>query len=189
MIKDLKMYSDVMVDLETLSTSPTAAILTLGAIRFNRTWKPDDLPSIKNVDLFYRKIDLASCLAVGLEMNASTIEWWMRQPDVARKEVFSQPRMSLVQTLEEFSQWLGTSKYIWSHGDDFDTVILTQAYRACGLKLPWHYSHTRDTRTLLDVAKVDVKMLEDDKDILHHAAFDCYRQIYAVLEAFDKLSS
>ncbi len=179
-----------MVDIETLSTASNACILTIGAIRFDRYTeisKVDIVETLKKMDVFYCKIDIGSCEELGLKMDVDTLKWWMKQSTEAIEEAFFGERMALKDVLLAFTQWFKGSDYIWSHGDDFDTVILGEAYRKCGLQSPWKYWNTRDTRTLFDVAKVTKEMMPNEN--LHNAVFDCYRQILGVALAFKMLSS
>ena len=173
--------TDVMLDLETYSTLPNAVILTIGAIKFNRE---DDCKKIEDMDVFYRKIDLDS--NINRHADKSTVEWWENQTHEAKHEALGPGGISLNQALKEFSTWYGDSKYIWSHGDDFDTVIIADAMRDCKVKLPWKFYETRDTRTLFDLAEIYNYQLP--KTLKHHALYDCHRQITGVIMALTKLN-
>jgi DNA polymerase III epsilon subunit-like protein len=64
-----------MIDIETLGLGPGATILSIGAVRFSTDGLGEE---------FYREISLQSCQAVGLEIDADTLEWWLEQDgDVA----------------------------------------------------------------------------------------------------------
>ena len=52
------MNTDIMIDLETLDTTPNATILTIGAIKFDPFG--DDLHN-KNCEKLYIKVDVDSC--------------------------------------------------------------------------------------------------------------------------------
>ena len=46
-------------------------------------------------------------------------------------------RQDIKFVLKEFSEWVGNiNNYIWGHGDDFDCVILDNAYKCCGIQTP-----------------------------------------------------
>ena len=68
--------ADIMIDLETLATSPDAAILTIGAVKFDPFGREKDDPKM---DSFYVKVDLDSCDELGLVANDDTIAWWATQ--------------------------------------------------------------------------------------------------------------
>ena len=174
---------DVMLDIETLSTSSNACILTIGAIKFSRG---DEVPPLYQCDTFYHRISKESCEEVGLQIDPSTIEWWMKQNEDAKYEVFTKKdRISIKQALVEFSEWFGNSKFIWGHGSVFDVTILNNAYSAHDMTPPWAFWNVRDTRTLYDIGRISVNSLPQDNT--HHAVHDCYRQIVGVKRALTNL--
>ena len=172
-----------MVDLETFSTSSNASILTLGAMRFT-TQK--SLAPLEKCDTFYRRIIRESCTEVGLQEDDNTLEWWDKQCKEAKHEIFTtKDRVPLKQALQEFITWFGACDKIWSHGASFDVVILENAMKACGLKVPWKFWNIRDTRTLYDVGRVNKRELPNMG--LHHALYDCYSQVSGVKKAYGNL--
>src|SRR5688572_29962905 len=69
---------DVMLDLETLGTRPGCAILSIGAVAFDRhtgALGPE----------FYMVVNRKSCEAKGLTQDQSTLDWWSRQSAEAKK--------------------------------------------------------------------------------------------------------
>ena len=117
---------EVMIDLETLDTSPNSVIATIGAVKFDRNKISDD---IDDYETFYRKIDLDSCKKIGLTVSKETLSWWNKQPASDRKEIFGKKnRVSIEKCLQEFRDWFRGCTKIWSHGDDFDCVILKNAF-------------------------------------------------------------
>jgi len=157
----LARMSDVMLDSETLGTTPGSAILSIGAVMFG----PAGLG-----ETFYSAIDLASCTAVGLTIDPATVQWWMRQSDEARAAAFPDDAAPHTQVLLAFQAWVVSqeARYPWCHGAGFDVPLLDAAYKACGLTSPWEFWNVRDTRTLYDVAGVKV----DRKAGTHHHALD-----------------
>ena len=168
--------TEVMVDIETLSVLPNAAILTIGAVKFDRS---NILPELSNCETFYRRIIPESCTNIGLLSSPDTIEWWNKQDKRIKYEAFDNPdRVGLKTALDEFKQWFRGSTKIWGHGDDFDCVILSNAFRACNMDVPWKFWNTRDTRTLFDLANISMKDLPQNN--AHHALYDAYRQVIGV---------
>jgi len=166
--------TDVMIDLETFSILPNASIATIGAIKFNRINK--NQPLIENCDVFYRRIDLESCNSIGLHIDQKTTDWWNMQNDESKFEIFStENRVPIWKALYEFIEWFGDSTYIWSHGSVFDVIIIENAIRICNLKFPWKFWNIRDTRTLFDIGNVNIP-----SNNVHHALYDCYRQIIGI---------
>ena len=62
----------IIIDIETLSNTSNAAILEIGAIYFE---------GFEVKDKFEEKISLQSCLDVGLEINQSTLMWWLNKKE------------------------------------------------------------------------------------------------------------
>lgn len=173
--------SDVMIDLETLSTRSDAVILTIGAVKFDRK---EGLDKKLNKDTFYRRVTIGSCRLLKMHISHETYEWWNKQNKEVKEEAFEKDRVSIQEALQEFVKWFGDCQYVWSHGSGFDIVILENAFRKCEIKCPWMFFNCRDTRTLYDIANVDVKKYRTNH---HHALYDCYSQIKGVQEAYTKL--
>lgn len=171
--------TDVMIDLETLSTRSNAAILTIGAIKFKRDSNYDakrDYTTLPKKDVFYRRITLTSCIHADMHIDKNTVEWWVKQGEEARNEaLFHLDRVPLKKALKELSAWIGTSKYVWGNGSSFDITILEEAYRRCKLTPIWKFWNVRDLRTVYDLGKVWSVHVPNSGH--HHALHDCYSQI------------
>jgi len=175
--------TEVMVDIETLSVLPNATILTIGAVKFDRS---EVIPELNKCNTFYRRIIHESCASVGLVSSPDTVEWWDKQDVNVKYEAFDNPdRVVLRTALDDFKKWFRGSTKIWGHGDDFDCVILSSAFRACNIDLPWKFWNTRDTRTLFDLANISMKDLPQDN--AHHALHDAYRQVIGVKKSLGNL--
>jgi hypothetical protein len=168
---------DVMIDIETLGTTPGSAILSIGAVVFG----PDGLG-----DTFYAPILLQSCVAAGLTIDPNTIAWWMQQSDAARAAAFRPDADALAEVLEQFTCWFGLvdAERPWCHGATFDVPLLEVAYKACGLKAPWRFHAVRDTRTLYDLAGVKVNRAQGTH---HNALDDAMAQADAAVKALQIL--
>lgn len=175
-----------MLDLETLGKDPNSIIVTIGAIKFMRD---ENIQDFNSINKFYRRIDSKTCEDVGMEKDPQTILWWEKQSKQVRHEAFNHPdRHPLKEVLKEFSHWIGSADKIWANGDDFDCVILSQAYKSCGLGVPWNYWNTRDVRTILDIGGISLKNDVPESGNEHNAVWDCYRQIQAVHLAIENLT-
>jgi len=134
---------DAMVDLETLGNGSNSVIIAIGAVKFDpRTGRVGEL-----ADRFYTNVDPQSCVEAGLQMDVSTVMWWMSQSDAARAAV-TKPGRQLAEALAEFSKWLPADACVWGNGATFDNVILANAYRALRLPQPWKHWNDRCYRTL-----------------------------------------
>jgi len=67
---------EIMLDLETLSVRSNAAVVIIGAIKFNRYEK---LKPLNDLDTFYRRINIKSCTDIGLHIDKNTVNWWNTQ--------------------------------------------------------------------------------------------------------------
>jgi hypothetical protein len=179
-IDQTKKMSNVMIDIECLSVSPDATILTIGAIKFDR--KSPLLP-MDDYDKFYIRVN---CEDMGFHVDPNTVKWWDSQPKEARYEAIEHPdRVHIKIALIKLSKWIGTSQIIWANSPSFDCIILESAYKKCGLKIPWNFWSTRDCRTIFDLAGIRKFDLPDNDQ--HHALHDCYRQIVGVKRALKTL--
>lgn len=154
---------DVMLDLETMGNCPNAAIVAVGAIEF-------DAATNTLGQQFYRGVSLETAVAEGGVIDASTVMWWLRQSDEARKDICGDG-LPLRQVLSEFSTWLaslGEGVKVWGNGAAFDNVILSQAYRRAGMPVPWPHWNDRCYRTV-KAMRPDVKM---ERTGTHHNAID-----------------
>lgn len=172
------MAKHLMCDLETLATTPNAAILSLGAVTF-------DPNSEEIYESFYKKICLDSLINFDHFIDDETIKWWGNQSKAAQDEAFSQyDRTDIKLVLNEFYKFCQGCTAFWSHGSSFDLVILEHYFRQIKKPAPWNFWQLRDTRTLFDLG-FDPEM---PKDNLHHALEDARRQAIGVQNIFNKLN-
>ena len=166
---------DVMLDLETLATSPDSVILTFGAIKFDPF---DDKKEM--TDGLYFRINVDEQLALGRHVDEGTVTWWGTQNEQVREEALGEhDRVSLEDFTRALNKFVLTADRIWAQGPVFDIVILENLYRMMGKPCPWAYYRIRDSRTLL-------KALGDDREggaLLHNALADAVSQAEAVQSA------
>lgn len=132
----------IMLDLETLGVCNNPVILSIGAAKFDENGV---------FDTFYTVVDVKSCTDCGLQIEASTVGWWMRQSEAA-KAVFSHPsKQQLYDALFSFFTWAGRDQKrpIWSNGANADLVWLKSAVKALDMELPWTFQDERCYRTIL----------------------------------------
>ena len=128
-----------MLDLETLGTRPGSAIRAIGAVKFDGE---------KITSEFYQRIDLRSCVAHGLVIDASTVLWWLGQSDAARHE-FTRSGVALSVGLELFRVWIeDADAQVWGNGAAFDNALLAEAYARLDQRTPWKFTNDRCYRTL-----------------------------------------
>ena len=173
------MAIDVMLDLESLATTPDAVILTFGAVKFN----PFDLDADISKALYLR-VDVDEQIALGRRVDPSTIEWWGKQPEEVREEALGESgRVSLEEFTSQLNKFLVGANRIWAQGPVFDITMMENLYRQLGKPCPWNFYVIRDSRTLL-------KALGDEnrprRELLHNALADCVYQAQAVQRVVSK---
>ena len=176
-------YDEIMVDIETLSTRPNATIMSIGAIKFDRK---SPIKKLEEMEQFYIKITRESCEALGMRTDPETVAWWNSQDEAIRYEALEnqENRVEIKDALRQFKKWIGRSSIVWGNGDDFDCVILDQAYKECSMETPWKFWNTRDVRTVLDLTKIRACDLPANEK--HHPVHDCYRQIWGVKTGLER---
>ena len=150
----------VMIDLETLGKTPDAAIVSIGACRFDQNGVGEDT--------FYRQISLQSTVDGGAKIDPSTVIWWMQQSDDARQAIIS-GRDDEFEALCDFRGWIKAEKIsgVWGNGAAFDNVILSQAYLRYGQEAPWPFWLDRCYRTMKAGSRVRLV-----REGTHHNALD-----------------
>lgn len=177
------MLSDIMIDLETLATSPNASVLTIGAVRFDPFNNEIDNPTCEK---FYVKVDLDSCDALGLEVSEDTLAWWSQQSKEAQEEAFNtEGRIEIREAFNQLYKFCWGAKRVWSHGASFDTVICENIFRKLGKAVPWSFWEVRCTRTLFDIGINP----ERPPVLKHHALEDAWNQTVGVQNVFQRLRS
>lgn len=152
----------IMVDIETLGTSPGCAILSIGAAEFD--------PSTEKIGgTFYSSINLQSSLDAGFAVDADTIKWWISQGQEASASAFA-GALSVHEALRAFNSFVGRENtYVWSNGADFDIPILISALDRLGIEPGWKFYNNRCFRTLKNLHR-NVK--PGPRVGVHHHALD-----------------
>jgi hypothetical protein len=167
-----------MIDLETLSTTATAAVSQLGYALFD-----PDLDGIGPTGCFH--LDIDAQIKNGLTVEWDTISWWMNQSAEAREKMTS-PLLNRVlpsAVLNFLSDlFLNTTiTGVWSHGSTFDLVIIENLFRKAQRKAPWSHKIIRDTRTLFWLAGPSLVWAKNE--VLHSAEHDAIAQALTVQRA------
>ena len=186
--------NNVMLDLETMGTGPSAAIIAIGAIEF-------DPESTTLGRTFYQNVNLVSSVAHGGVMDADTVMWWLQQSEAARYALTNKHNtaISIGSALIEFGQWLNhfssncigadykvVDTKLWGNGSDFDNVVLRSAYERTGLIVPWNFRNNRCYRTLKNLFP-DKKLLPPQEGTQHNALDDARWQAQHALNIFTSL--
>ena len=167
------MTPHIMLDLETLGTSPGCAIVSIGACKFS---------SEGILDEFYRVVVPEATMRI----DVSTTLWWLQQ-SVEARQIFSAdtPKLSMLTALIKLTEWGENCPKLWGHGAAFDAPILQAAYEHHGYKCPWAFNNWRDTRTVYEMSGI----YPDRQVGTHHNALDDAKaQALAVIASFKKLN-
>lgn len=135
------MIPNVMIDLETMSTEPTASILSIGAVKF-------DIEEEKITGTFYQNVELSSCLQLGMHRMQSTLDWWTQDNHKEARDALTKEAVPIWEACNRFVAWSGDDIIPWSNGATFDIPILKHALHLCRLKEPWHFRNESCFRTL-----------------------------------------
>lgn len=133
------MWPAVMIDIETLGKSTNALALSLAAVCFD--------PDSNHVGpTFHMHIDAEMAVRNGARMDVSTVLWWMRQSEEARKAIGEGQHDSVPEALvlSMLSSWFHTHTIgpveVWALPPQFDLRIIREmAERNGGMDLPWQH--------------------------------------------------
>lgn len=160
---------DIMLDIETLGTTPGSIVLSIGACAFTDT----DITS-----MFHVHIDSIDSQQQGLHIDASTVMWWLDQSKEAQTSLTASKTVPLREALERFSDAFNwTGKRVWCNGAAFDFPILGAAFKAVGMKPPWAFYNEMDFRTIKGlVGKKAMKGFTIPPTIAHDGLADAIGQ-------------
>lgn len=179
------MTTDLMIDLETLDTTVTAKILSVGLCFFD----------IATGEV-YRTWEMPVSL-IGQEqrtMSDSTFRWWMGQSDEARDRVFAEEShrlKHLLTTISDHVKVMLPDIRVWGNGATFDVSILEHAFNEYGIPVPWDFRNVRDMRTLVEVGQLitgtDMRSKVPFEGVKHCAVDDAVWQAKVVSEIWKVL--
>lgn len=172
---------DVMVDIETLDTRPSAVILSIGAVHF------DIEEPYKLGEVFHVHIDIDSCLDHGRTVSGSTVLWWLGQEEDARNRLSDAKRVSLPVALDQLGAFISAKDRVWGNGAAFDNSVLSDAYRTVGQQQPWRFWNDMCYRTLKNLYK-DVPKPSFD-GVAHDALDDARNQALHLQLIYERIKA
>lgn len=178
---------DVMIDIETLSTTPESVVLSVGAVKFIPGGNKDTIESKT-----HWRLEIDEQINRGRQVSESTMEWWAKQDINVKAEVFSPDnRISVDEFFPELNRYVSGCDKIWCQGPQFDMVILESLYSLFGHHWNWKFWQIMDSRTLINTAKIMDPQYSDPRKAvqqnLHNAAEDSYYQALAVQQIISDL--
>lgn len=165
----LKQAAHIVLDLETLSTQPDAAVASIGAVA---------LTACGNfVAEFHVAVDTGAPQHLR-HACPDTIAWWDKQSDAAKAaSIQATDTLLPSQALHAFTAWVQQHAdpkkvKVWGNGSSFDNVILSSLYADYPeLVRPWTYWNDRDMRTVLDLYP-QAKDVGEFEGVKHNALHD-----------------
>jgi len=175
------MNTDIMIDLETLNTTPDATILTIGAVKFDPLGRELQEPAMES---FYCKVDVDSCDRIGLTTSDDTIAWWANQSKEAQEAAFDpEGRIDIEEAFARLYKFCWGAKRVWSNGSCFDIIICEHVFRKINRAIPWKFWEVRDVRTAFDLG-IDPKR---PPVTAHHALEDAWNQAVGIQNVYNTL--
>lgn len=150
--------NNIMLDIETMGTGSNAAIVAIGAVRFDKNGISDK---------FDKVVNLTSSLFAGFDIDKETVDWWRNQGIKTQKRLLRRS-VSISRVLSEFSDWIGKDAIVWGNGSDFDNVIVASAFKKFDMPVPWKFWNNRCYRSI----KALNPDIEFERVGLHHNAVD-----------------
>jgi hypothetical protein len=171
----------VMIDLETFGTRPGCVLRSIGACAF------DPVLGTISTDTFYRNIAEEPSTAVGLTKDPSTVRWWSEQSPEAQA-LLLKDQVHFSDAARDFNRWWSAvgGEQVWSQGSNFDGVLWEAACLAHGVRAPWKFYNTRDTRTVYETSGLNTKTILR-QGTHHNALDDALHQARCVCESFARL--
>jgi exodeoxyribonuclease VIII len=165
------MKTRIMLDLETLGNRAGAVIVAVGAVKFGDG---------EVLDTFYERVDAESCIDLGMAMDVSTVFWWMKQNEAARKEIARPGGRAIREVLELFALWASDEDAeVWGNGASFDNAILSEAYALAKIRRPWQFWNDRCYRTVKGLRPTD-RVAE--VGVKHNALDDAFSQAVHLMQ-------
>ena len=167
----------VMIDIETLSTTPDAVVMSVGAVKFD----PKATRPPTNKTLWRPDIDEQT--ERDRHVSESTLEWWSKQPAHIQEDAFSDDhRVEVLSFMKELNRYCVGAEKIWCQGPQFDLLILENLYSQWGHHYGWQFWQVMDCRTLFQLMPIDPrKAIQQD---LHSADADAYYQAIGVQQCY-----
>jgi hypothetical protein len=176
---EVRKMDDLMLDLETLGTSPDCVVVQIGACYFDST-------TGEIGEEFRVNIDIDSCLREGFTVGGDTIKWWLTEQ--AKNATFFNNTTNVRAAIYDFIEFSWKAKRVWSHAT-FDFVIIMNYINRLGYTPGFGYKSARDIRTLLDLSGLEIKPNKNNAPRAgeHDALRDCVYQVGYCVKALKKL--
>jgi len=178
----MKLDRDIMIDLETLATTPDSVVLTIAGIRFNHSKDYKNIRNPYDMDFFYCRVNTDD--QTQRYIDPDTLAWWAKQDEDIKAEAFdTDNRLSLNDAMTAFNYWARGGDRYWANGSAFDFPILESCNANLGNANPWRYWQVMDARTIFKIVSNHYVPTQSK----HHALFDCLNQIQRLTDCLSRL--
>lgn len=136
---------NIMIDIETLGTTETAHILSIGLCSFSLT------EGVRTNDI-KREFQIG-LTEQGRSIDPNTLRFWLRQPKQTFDKV-TKVDLELKTALELLVDAIVSCRYseckvnLWCNGANFDFLILRNAFAQHGISVPWVYFEENCMRSI-----------------------------------------
>jgi hypothetical protein len=137
----------VMIDLETFSLAPNAAIFSIGAVKFD----PAGSDVIDSFEVGINELPWDVRAENPFHFDMGTVQWWLHE-DRAEPLQYQRKLITtdLASALDGFATWYGPhSLPTWAMSATHDLTVLRFALRQYQFETPWKYWDEQEVRTAL----------------------------------------
>lgn len=128
----------IMLDIESLDVTPTAVVLSIGAVRMRNG-------SI--TDRMYVKLDAQDQIDEGRTISLPTLRWWTTQDPKLFAEALSGER-TVIEALDDLFNFIPADACVWGNGVGMDNVVIQDLCRHYNFEIPWSFRGDRCYRTM-----------------------------------------
>jgi len=179
------MHQDIMLDIETMSTRGNAAIVAIGAVRFD-PWGVDTIETLRAGPTFYTAVRLdAQTEVYGRHVDPDTVRWWSTQSEEARARLLHQP-LHFDDAMILYNKFADGASRVWGYGAAFDNAIVEDALKSMALKSSVSYRGQFCMRTICGMAKANRMM--DGRLVAHYALDDAIHQCLQLQDSLAELN-
>lgn len=189
--KGWRMATNMMIDLETLDTRPSAVVFQVGVLVFKDVLGGDTRGNI----ILEKKIfhlDILEQIMAGRTVDQDTVLWWAEQnPDAWRRHPDDIRRTDY--TFKEISRMYGEHGVgcLWANSPSFDCVLMRSLRE--DLDIQWEFPSFREDMDLRTVKRLfqmkGRKMETSGKATTHNALQDCEDQFHDAVHYLCEFSS
>lgn len=168
----------IMIDLETLNTTPASLILSIGAVIFDENGITDRFYIVPN---HQQQTD------AGRTISIDTLKWWMKQSPEAQA-VFTAEQTSVEEVITQLHSFLSKADRgtkMWSNGANFDCVIIDDLFRMYGVENPIKFYNQRCFRTYCEEVGFSYKT-NRERSPSHNALEDAVQQAEHLMQIWAK---